>query len=132
MRLGKSISTALIATSSAFVAVAIYHFSGLNKQQVKIIEQTPPIQAVNYAYAKGEVQPVDFRYAASLATPAVVHIKSTYKPERTSSLRGNDPFRDLFGDDFQYFFHGPNPYNSQPQIATGSGDRKSTRLNSSH
>ncbi|MCS6935829.1 MAG: Do family serine endopeptidase [Chitinophagales bacterium] len=110
--------TALVAFISAFAAVGLYNYMGWNKPQV-IINDTTPAKLASYAPARTEVQPIDFRYAASVATPTVVHIKSTYKAEKPTTFR--DPFRDLFGDDFFHFFHGPNPYNRQPQVSTGSG-----------
>lgn len=120
MALRKTVTTAFVAFVSAFAAIGIYNYFGLNKQQVNIVEQTPG-KFTTYSASNGTSQPIDFRYAASLTTPTVVHIKSTFKPEKQSAYGGQDPFRNLFGDDFNYFFHGPSPYNSQPQVATGSG-----------
>jgi Do/DeqQ family serine protease len=122
MALRKTVSTAAIAFVSAFAAIGIYNYFGLNKQEVKITEQSTPVKYAAYSSA-GTTQPIDFRYGASVATPAVIHIKSTIKPQKPAnySNKGFDPFRGLFGDDFEYFFHGPSPYNNQPQVATGSG-----------
>lgn len=120
MAIRKTVSTAVIAFISAFAAIGIYNYFGFNKQEVKITEQSTPVKYAAYS-SSGTNQPIDFRYGASVATPAVVHIKSTMKPEKPAAQRGYDPFRGLFGDDFQYFFHGPSPYNNQPQVATGSG-----------
>ncbi len=111
--------TALTAFISAFAAVAVFNYFGFNKQQVAIVENSTPAKFVNYARSS-ESQPIDFRYAAATSTPSVVHIKSTFKVERTS-YRGNDPFEEFFGNDFFKYFHGPNPYKSQPQVGTGSG-----------
>ncbi|MCW5906916.1 MAG: Do family serine endopeptidase [Chitinophagales bacterium] len=122
MALRKTIFTALVAFISAFAAIGVYNQLGWNKQQVKIVEQSTPAKLAGYTSVSGSTQPIDFRYAASAATPTVVHIKSTTKPQKPTSNRGGyDPFKGLFGDEFYYFFHGPNPYNSQPQVATGSG-----------
>jgi len=121
MSLKKMIPTALVAFVSAFAAVGIYNHLGWNKQQVNIVEQTPIAKVAAYTIGKGDIQPIDFRYGAAAATPSVVHIKSTFKPERPTANRGNDPFKDLFGDDFYYYFHGQSPYSNQPQVATGSG-----------
>jgi Do/DeqQ family serine protease len=121
MALRKTISTVAVAFISAFAAIGIYNYFGLNKQEVKIVEQSTPVKYAAYSLS-GNNQPVDFRYGASVATPAVVHIKSTIKPEKPTNFnRGYDPFRGLFGDDFEYFFRGHTPYNNQPQVATGSG-----------
>lgn len=124
MSIRKIVPTALVAFVSAFAAVGVYNHLGWNKQEVNIVEQTPGRLAA-YSVSKEGTQPIDFRFGASVATPSVVHIKSTILPKKTSMQgQGNknyDPFRDLFGDDFNYFFHGPNPYGNQPQVGTGSG-----------
>lgn len=121
MTFRKTVFTAFVAFVSAFAAIGVYNYAGLNKQEVKFVGETSPARFASYSHSGG-TQPIDFRYGASVATPAVVHIKSTIKPEKpTSNKNQYDPFRGLFGDDFQYFFHGPSPYNNQPQVATGSG-----------
>jgi len=118
MSIRKTFFTALVAFISAFAAVATFNYFGLNKQQVSIVEGTPAKFA---AYERSNVsQPIDFRYAAAESTPSVVHIKSTYRAEKVA-YGYQDPFQDLFGNDFFKYFHGPNPYKSQPQVATGSG-----------
>jgi len=121
MRMKKKIGfTALVAFVSAFAAVATFNYFGLNKQQVAFVQQQTPASFA--AYSRGnESQPIDFRYAAASSTPSVVHIKSTFKAEKVSMNGNQDPFQDFFGNDFFKFFHGPNPYKSQPQVATGSG-----------
>lgn len=120
MNIRKTAFTAAVAFVSAFAAVAVFNHLGWNKQEVSFVQANPGAQLTAYSGSRSEAMPIDFRYAASASTPAVVHIKSTFKAEKTS-LRSNDPLRDLFGDDYKYFFHGPSPYGSQPQVATGSG-----------
>jgi serine protease Do len=110
--------TALVAFVSAFAAVATFNYFGWNKQEVSIVEQSAPGKYAAYNNVSSS-QPIDFRFAAATSTPSVVHIKSTFKPERTATYQ--DPFQDLFGNNFQQFFHGQNPYKPQPQVATGSG-----------
>lgn len=112
--------TALVAFISAFAAVALFNQLGWNKQEVAIIESGTPARLAALSKSN-EVQPIDFRYAAATSTPSVVHIKSTFKAEKVSMRGQQDPFQDLFGNDFFKYFHGPNPYQSQPQVATGSG-----------
>src|SRR5690606_14176119 len=63
----------------------------------------------------------DFRYAASAATPSVVHVKSVVKVAPVSMQGRRDPFRDFFGDDFYQYFHGQNPYQGRARVGTGSG-----------
>lgn len=110
--------TALVAFVSAFAAVATFNYLGLNRQQVSIVENTPAKFAAAVQRSNAS-QPIDFRYAATASTPSVVHIKSTFKAERVTGY--NDPFQDLFGNDFFKYFHGQSPYKAQPQVATGSG-----------
>ena len=78
---------------------------------------------------------VDFKYAAKTATPGVVHIKSTYIPDkRVLEKPGNqeefhgipDPFKDFFKDDpffrhFEFRFPDSPQYPLQPRQASGSG-----------
>jgi len=62
--------------------------------------------------------PVDFSQASQTAVPAVVHITTVIN--KTSGNQRRSPFADLFGDDFDDFFGGPN-MRSVPQRASGSG-----------
>lgn len=103
---------------SAVLAIVGYQKLFPPKQTIQIVEQVPAKLATYNSSTT--VQPVDFRYAAATATPSVVHIKSSYKAEPVS-FRGRDPFRDFFGDEMFKYFYGPNPYQSQPKVATGSG-----------
>jgi Do/DeqQ family serine protease len=121
MNFKRTVLTATVAFASAFAAVGLFNYLGWNKQEVSIIENNPG-KLVNYVPSGTAAQPIDFRYAAATSTPSVVHIKSTYKPEKATSQRNSrDPFQDLFGNDFFQYFQGPNPYQRQPQVATGSG-----------
>jgi Do/DeqQ family serine protease len=63
--------------------------------------------------------PVDFSQASQTAVPAVVHITTVINNTSSGSQR-RSPFADLFGDDFDDFFGGPN-MRSVPQRASGSG-----------
>ena len=115
----KTAFTALIAFVSAFAAVATFNYFGFFKQQIAVVQQPAPAHLANYSISNS-AQPIDLRYAAATATPTVVHIKSTMKVEK-AAMHGNDPFQDLFGNDFFKYFHGPNPYQNQPQVGSGSG-----------
>jgi len=70
---------------------------------------------------------VDFRYAARLVTPAVVHVNATWKEvARQNELRDFDPFRDFFGDDWFKFFEpfeqrGPVHGSASGVIVTSDG-----------
>lgn len=111
--------TALVAFVSAFAAVAVFHVSGWNQPKVSFVEKAP-VQLASYSMPRGGGQPIDFRYAAAASTPCVVHIKCTVKPQRPV-YNNYDPFKNLFGNDFFQFFQGPNPYQGQAQVSTGSG-----------
>ena len=66
-------------------------------------------------------QPVDFQQASQSAIPAVVHITTVIgKNTASNNLPRKNPFSDLFGDDFDDFFGGPQIRN-MPQRASGSG-----------
>ncbi|MDW8273303.1 MAG: Do family serine endopeptidase [Chitinophagales bacterium] len=114
----KTFITLLIASfAGAMLAIWGYKKFFPEKPTVHFIDPTPT-KLANFQPAV--VQPADFRYAAAIATPCVVHIKSTYRSEAVT-MRGRDPFRDFFGDDFFHFFYGPNPPQVQPKVSTGSG-----------
>lgn len=111
-----------LSFTSAMAAIGLYSHYHTNTVAANQASPAPPSHFVSLPMAVNSAQPVDFRYAAAVATPAVVHIKSTIKAAPVAMRRGRDPFQDFFGDNFQYFFHGPNPYGQQQdQVATGSG-----------
>lgn len=63
--------------------------------------------------------PADFTQASQSAVPTVVHITTVIKSTATNNIR-KSPFSDLFGDDIEDFFGGPQ-MRSVPQRASGSG-----------
>lgn len=58
---------------------------------------------------------LNFVAAAEVATPAVVHIKSSYEASSASAQR--NPFQDMFPD----FFGDPREQRRQPGMSSGSG-----------
>ncbi|PWA05814.1 trypsin-like peptidase domain-containing protein [Flavobacterium psychrotolerans] len=75
---------------------------------------------------------VDFKLAAKIATPGVVHIKCTFKPQMYRDENGNDfynipdPLRDFFKDEpffkqFKFQIPKSQQYESEPIIGSGSG-----------
>ncbi len=110
--------TVVVAFFSAFAAVALFNYAGITKPHISFVEKAP-ITLAAYSPGREGAQPIDFRYAAAISTPCVVHITSTFKP-KPASYNGSQ-FKDFFGNDLFQFFQGPNPYNSQPQVASGSG-----------
>lgn len=90
-------------------------------------QQEPGKLPVNYAgFFDKDAAPangIDFTAASTSATPAVVHIKTKTKSRQVSNNlpRGRNPFSDLFGDDFEDFFGGPQSRTIPEQRASGSG-----------
>ncbi|WP_143007711.1 Do family serine endopeptidase [Daejeonella rubra] len=71
----------------------------------------------------GAVRPLisgsNFRYAASLATPGVVHIKAIFSVQPDMDIP--EIFRDLFGDDFWRNYLSPDSQTPQKQMGSASG-----------
>lgn len=114
-KMGLTVLVAVI--SSVLTLTAFNHFNFQNQYSASQSNLAAKFAAFNPDNFKG-VGPVDFRYAAAITTPAVVHIETTYAPKNT----GNDynPFKDFFGNDF--FFGMPQqPYSNEPEMASGSG-----------
>ena len=83
------------------------------------VNKAPIVQAKYEGKGPGKVAmiPADFTFASEKATAAVVHIKSTLKPERNvSKMEVPDAFKDFFG--------GQDPFGGrqqQPEKAQASG-----------
>lgn len=113
--------TTLLAVGT--VAVYMHYFAPSPVTATRIIERSPDESARLTAMptvGMTEAAPVDFRYAAALSTPAVVHVK---KFATNTYANGADPLRDFFGDDFYHFFGMPKRESAptRRQVATGSG-----------
>lgn len=110
---------------SAFTAVTSVWGYGKWMQSKTAGMQEPGKLPVNYAgfFGKaGNAGVVDFTEAATAATPAVVHIKTKTKAKQVSNNlpKRNNPFGDMFGDDFfGDIFGGPRVIPEQK--ASGSG-----------
>jgi serine protease Do len=122
MNFKKFAFTVLISVASALAAVIGYqHFYGFTDKVSSYMPVSVPARLASLSLTNGSsAQPIDFRYAAAVSTPCVVHVKSTFKAEKVSYQGKNQ--QDMLGNDFFQFFQGPNPYqHPQDQIATGSG-----------
>lgn len=111
--------TILIALCTSVGTLAIYKFSGLEKPTVVLSESRngdSTGKLVNLANLPAGT-PGDFTYAASIGTPAVVHIKAT--SVRAVRQRMPSIFDDFFGFDMGDDFFGA-PRNQQQQ-SSGSG-----------
>lgn len=105
----------LVVAISAIFVYANFFDTPSKTVEIKGDSSTTPVHYSNFDPAKfGDAVPVDFTVAASLTTPAVVHVKKTFTSETMSS----DPFRDFFGDDFFSPFFRDEP---REQVASGSG-----------
>jgi serine protease Do len=107
-------------------------FQGCNAQDKKNEKDIEEIQknAGGYTNKVSYSGIIDFRYAAKIATPGVVHIKSYFK-QSPQQYQNDDEFynlpdalKDFFrGDPFfrQYKSPSSNEYDSEPIIGSGSG-----------
>ena len=115
---------AVVAISATTAVLSVWGFSKYNDYQRAGIQDAGKLP-VNYAgfFDKNNNigSAVDFTPAATSATPAVVHIKTKTKARQVSNSQRqrNNPFADLFGDDFGDFFGGPRVI--PEQRASGSG-----------
>ncbi|TDO28358.1 trypsin-like peptidase domain-containing protein [Sediminibacterium goheungense] len=115
---------AVVAISATTAILSVWGFSKYNDYQRAGIQDTGKLP-VNYAgfFDKNNnmAAAIDFTPAATSATPAVVHIKTKTKARQVSNTQRqrNNPFADLFGDDFGDFFGGPRVI--PEQRASGSG-----------
>ncbi|HTS43844.1 MAG TPA: trypsin-like peptidase domain-containing protein [Puia sp.] len=73
----------------------------------------------------GSVQPVDFEKAAANAVPSVVHINTTikFKEADRNNAPDQDPFGDMFGNDFfkKFFGYNGRQFKVPNQKGSGSG-----------
>jgi len=116
-------------TIAVFLLTGLIHHdaSVSSKQQ----EALPVHHALYTVKENGEYIPLDFTGVSNKVMNSVVHVRSIRKIKQSSGqyYKGNNPFGDLFGDDFfKYFWGEPAPQkqqnqNSEPfvQMGTGSG-----------
>src|SRR5580698_7798751 len=129
-RLGAALLGAAVAVGSLTL------FANSRKPVNSILDTTTtPVLKTGYTNTNGpSVQPVDFEHAASVAVPAVVHIKTLTKFNATAGQPGagrprqqapdQDPFGNMPGGDLfrRFFGDGDGRQFSQPdQRASGSG-----------
>lgn len=111
--------TVLVAVVSSVITVVGINKYYSEKYGSQVGASQSPYQLTNYSFPVSPtgMVPADFTYAAALSTPAVVHVKTTYKRTTSSGAQSQDIFRQFFGDDFF-----GNPYGgSGDQMASGSG-----------
>ncbi len=120
MNFKKLALTAFVAIISALVTVGVYHYID-SKNQSATFEQKQAsghFAQVNYNATSDLPALLDFRYAAKITTPGVVHIRTSYAAQQATRNDQNNPFRDFFGDEFNPF---GQPFRQQPSESSGSG-----------
>ncbi|MDX2001641.1 MAG: Do family serine endopeptidase [Chitinophagales bacterium] len=109
------ILTVAISFLSAFAAIYGYgKIAGKQSIYVTNDNTAKPIMVSGYANAPS-IGSLDFTRAASLSTPAVVHV-TTVTTSKQQPIDFFNPFRDFFGDNWGYNYGTP-----QPRMASGSG-----------
>ena len=97
----------------AYKLVEDKYSDGLNFEEKQKVYFTNNPSAV----IKSSTGELDFTQAASIVTPGVVHIKTTYSGSKSGSASpGGDPFDDMFED-----FFGNRRRPQGPVMASGSG-----------
>ena len=104
---------------ASLILLLLFACNGKGQSETKTSEKNISIEEIQKKYSKNENNikfqkvPVDFRYAAKKAMPAVVHIKVKFKPIERKYYYENDPFWEFFGEPYI-----PNP---SPKVGSGSG-----------
>lgn len=119
-----------------YLLVIILSFQGCQAQDKESVQDIEALQntATTSTTKISYTGIVDFRFAAKVATPAVVNIKCTFKPQiqqyenedQNQFYNLPDPLKDFFRDDpffRQFKFESPNSprYQSMPLIGSASG-----------
>lgn len=109
--------TTVFSLISAFVAIGIYKYIEQD-MVVTLQEEVQPVQFTNFnttAASPDLYVNADFTHSAKLATPAVVHVRST-------TVHSNSPQQNPYGQNspFHWFFD-QNPRQNMPRSASGSG-----------
>lgn len=132
----KTLEKMSLKNQRMYLFVILLLFQGCQAQDKKKEKDIEEIQK-NASPNTGKVSYtgiVDFRFAAKIATPGVVNIKCTYKPQmqrdenddRDEFYNLPDPFKDFFKDDpffRQFKFQIPRSpqYDSEPLVGSASG-----------
>ena len=117
------------------LTIAVFLLTGLNHPDAVVLSQQQESSPVHHALytvkENGEYVPLDFTGVSSRVMNSVVNVRSIRKIQRSSGqyYQGENPFGDMFGDDFFKFFWGeptpqePQEQQSEPftQMGTGSG-----------
>ncbi len=120
MRIKQIVTIVLLSASTTVGTMFAYnHFNPAPRTLQSESSRVPVNYAGLFDNNNSPAEPMtDFSKASQSSVPAVVHITTVI--EGSASVKRRSPFSDLFGDDFDDFFGGPN-MRSQPQRASGSG-----------
>ncbi|MBX2888271.1 MAG: trypsin-like peptidase domain-containing protein [Ferruginibacter sp.] len=127
MKLKQILLTTLI---SALVALAtIFGYEKFNSKEIYFSGQFTKDTPSNYRFTgmpNGSLSgnDIDFRAPAAASIPAVVHIKTKTNAKQANNVprvQRQNPFSDMFGDDFFDQFFGGRSYIIPEQKASGSG-----------
>ncbi|HUX84844.1 MAG TPA: trypsin-like peptidase domain-containing protein [Chitinophagaceae bacterium] len=126
MSLKNIAATVLISAATALGSVFLYsQFTPKPDASIPALAKVP-VNYVSYTGPSASAGPADFEEAASIASPASVHIRTKTRPKEISDnqAQGYNPFGNMFGgnDPFSQFFgHGGGRYYIPGQQAAGSG-----------
>jgi serine protease Do len=120
MRIKQIVTIVLLSASTTVGTMYAYnHFNPAPRTLQAESARVPVNYAGLFDSNSSPAEPMaDFSKASQSSVPAVVHITTVINSSSSSQRRS--PFADLFGEDFDDFFGGPN-MRSQPQRASGSG-----------
>ncbi len=120
-------SVILAALIGGLVAVAGFYLSRENRsQELDAIVERQNVRFSSYLNPEDFTVPegLNFVYAAEVATPGVVHIRSKYDAQSglaQNSPQGRHPFEEMFPDMFGAPGQSPNRQQGIPRGASGSG-----------
>ncbi len=110
-----------------FFIIILFLFQSCNGQETKDIEEIQKNMATNIGRISYSGI-VDFKYAAKIATPAVVNIKSINSKKENNEAKDFDEIPEQLKDFFdqdpffrQFKFRGPNDSQPHPMISSASG-----------
>jgi len=113
MKIKNNILVFLSAFAGAFLALFSYAYFSPQAEFTPL--ESNPVRIVKTANYANAIEPFNFTSASSIATPAVVHVKTTYSSSTSSA-------QEFYGDDlFEYFFGHPKQHAMRPAQASGSG-----------
>jgi serine protease Do len=125
MRLRQFMMLALVGIISAVSAVGLYKIlepKEDNSTPVGEYNQPSPSSLVKYLppVTGLPAQPVDFTVSAAITTPAVVHVKTSYKAQTQRKTSPLDLFRDFFGEEYDPYWLDEEG-GQQSRMSSGSG-----------